>query len=62
MTNGKKGFAAMSPERQREVASMGGRAAHAKGTAHRYTPEEAKEYGRKGGIASGAAKRRKEAG
>lgn len=47
----KRGFAAMSPERQREIASMGGKAAHAKGTAHQFTSEEAREAGRKGGVA-----------
>lgn len=46
-----RGFASMDEERQREIASMGGRAAHAKGTAHEFTPEEAREAGRKGGEA-----------
>lgn len=45
------GFAAMSPEKQREIASLGGKAAHRKGTAHQFTPEEAKIAGRKGGLA-----------
>jgi general stress protein YciG len=48
----KRGFASMDPEKQREIASRGGRAAHAKGTAHRFTPEEARVAGRKGGEAS----------
>ncbi len=39
----------MDPARQREIASMGGKAAHAKGTAHQWTPAEAKEAGKKGG-------------
>lgn len=43
------GFAAMSPEKQREIASKGGKTAHAKGSAHEFTPEEAREAGRKGG-------------
>jgi general stress protein YciG len=49
--NGKsnRGFASMSPERQREIASKGGRAAHEKGTAHEWTAEEARQAGRKGG-------------
>ncbi len=47
----RRGFAAMSPERQRELASKGGRVAHEKGSAHRWTPEEAREAGRKGGNA-----------
>lgn len=45
----KRGFASMDPSRQREIASKGGRAAHAKGTAHEWTPDEAREAGRKGG-------------
>jgi uncharacterized protein len=44
-----RGFAAMDEERQREVASKGGKAAHALGRAHRFTPDEAREAGRKGG-------------
>ncbi len=47
----RKGFAAIPKERQREIASAGGRAAHAKGTAHKWTPEEAREAGVKGGQA-----------
>jgi hypothetical protein len=42
----------MSPEKQREIASKGGRAAHEKGTAHEWTPEEARNAGRKGGQIS----------
>ena len=48
----RRGFSAMTPERHREIARMGGKAAHAKGTAHEWTSEEAKEAGRKGGVAS----------
>jgi uncharacterized protein len=44
-----RGFASMDRERQREIASKGGRAAHAKGTAHEWTAEEARAAGRKGG-------------
>jgi len=47
-----RGFASMDREKQREIASKGGRAAHQKGTAHEWTPAEAREAGRKGGIAS----------
>lgn len=47
----KRGFAAMSPEKQKEIASRGGKAAHAKGTAHEYKSEEARVAGRKGGLA-----------
>ena len=42
----------MSPERQREIASRGGRAAHEKGTAHEWTADEARSAGRKGGQVS----------
>jgi len=42
----------MDRAKQREIASKGGRAAHAKGTAHEWTSEEAREAGRKGGKAS----------
>jgi hypothetical protein len=45
----KRGFAALSPEKQREIARLGGRAAHAQGKAHEFTSEEAKAAGRKGG-------------
>lgn len=45
----KRGFASMDPARQREIASKGGRAAHAKGTAHEWSAEEARRAGRKGG-------------
>ena len=40
----------MDPDKQRNIASKGGKAAHAKGTAHEFTPEEAREAGRKGGM------------
>jgi general stress protein YciG len=52
-----RGFASMDPQRQREIASEGGRAAHEKGTAHEFTSEEAREAGRKGGQARSAANR-----
>jgi len=42
----------MDPEKQRRIASKGGKAAHAKGRAHEWTVEEAREAGRKGGSAS----------
>ena len=48
----RRGFASMSPEKQREIASKGGRAAHAKGTAHQWSADEAREAGRKGGQMS----------
>ena len=42
----------MSPEKQREIASKGGRAAHEKGTAHEWSTDEARSAGRKGGQIS----------
>jgi uncharacterized protein len=42
-----RGFAAMDPRRQREIASLGGRAAHQSGHAHEFTSEEARAAGRK---------------
>jgi probable HAF family extracellular repeat protein len=48
----RRGFASMDPNKQRELASKGGKAAHAKGTAHEWTKEEAREAGRKGGAVS----------
>ncbi len=47
--NGNRGFAAMDDEKQREIASRGGRAAHERGTAHEFSSEEAREAGRRGG-------------
>lgn len=49
--NSKKGFASMDPEKRREIASQGGKAAHVSGKAHQFTSEEAKIAGRKGGSA-----------
>lgn len=46
-----KGFASLSPERRRELASQGGKAAQATGRTHRYTSETARQAGRKGGLA-----------
>jgi general stress protein YciG len=45
----KRGFASMDPTKQKEIASKGGRAAHAKGTAHEFSSDEARVAGRKGG-------------
>jgi general stress protein YciG len=45
----KRGFASMDASRQRAIASKGGKAAHAKGTAHEWSSDEAREAGRKGG-------------
>lgn len=44
-----RGFAAMDPERQKRIASEGGRAAHKQGVAHEWSKDEAREAGRKGG-------------
>lgn len=49
----RRGFAAMSPERQREIASQGGKAAHIKGVAHEWNQEAARQAGKKGGLVSG---------
>lgn len=51
MGTSKRGFASMDAAKQREIASKGGRAAHAKGTAHEFTADEARVAGRKGGEA-----------
>jgi general stress protein YciG len=45
----RRGFASMDLQKQREIASKGGRAAHEKGTAHEFDASEAREAGRKGG-------------
>ena len=47
-----RGFGAMDPARQKELASRGGRAAHQKGRGHEWDREQAREAGRKGGLAS----------
>ena len=53
-----RGVASMDPERQRQIASEGGKAAHEKGTAHEFTSEEAREAGRKGGMARSANRKK----
>ncbi len=52
MSKEDRGFASMDRNKQREIASKGGKAAHQKGTAHEWTSEEARDAGRKGGIES----------
>jgi general stress protein YciG len=47
--NSNRGFAAMSPERQKQIASEGGRAAHKQGVAHEWNSDEARRAGKKGG-------------
>ncbi len=51
MEKKKRGFAAMDRQKVSEIASKGGKAAHAAGTAHQFTTEEAREAGKKGGSA-----------
>ena len=57
-----RGFASMDPQKQREIASAGGRAAHRQGVAHEWSSEEARDAGRKGGQNSrgGGRSRRSE--
>jgi general stress protein YciG len=47
-----RGFAVIGEERRREISSSGGRASHAQGTGHEFDPDEAREAGRKGGLAT----------
>ena len=53
-----RGFAAMDPKRQREIASLGGRAAHQSGHAHEFTSEEARAAGRKRHARNGPTEQR----
>ena len=53
----RRGFASMEPQRQREIASQGGRAAHELGVAHEWNRTEAQEAGKKGGLLSGFKRR-----
>ena len=48
----RRGFAAMTPETQRRIASQGGKASHASGRGHRFSADEARDAGRKGGLVS----------
>ena len=57
-----RGFASMDRSKQREIASKGGKAAHQKGTAHEWTSEEARDAGRKGGMASHRRKQEQQGG
>jgi len=59
MSTKQRGFASMDPEKQREIARKGGRAAHAKGTAHEWDSNEARVAGKKGGEASHGGGRKK---
>ncbi|MBV6791449.1 KGG domain-containing protein [Xanthomonas euvesicatoria] len=53
-----RSFASMDEDKQREIASKGGKAAHESGNAHEFTSEEAREAGKKGGQASGGGNNR----
>jgi len=55
----RRGFAMLRPERRRLISSKGGRAAHKKGSAHQFTPEEARAAGKKGGQASAKSRAKK---
>jgi general stress protein YciG len=57
-----RGFASMDRSKQKEIASKGGKAAHQKGTAHEWTSEEARDAGRKGGLASHRRRREQKDG
>ena len=52
MERDRRGFASMDRQRQREIASKGGRSAHEKGKAHEFTTDQARAAGRKGGLAT----------
>lgn len=56
----KRGFASMTPARRAEVAAMGGKAAHAKGTARTFTKAEARKAGSKGGKATASNRKAKQ--
>ena len=55
-----RGFAAIDRKALAEIASKGGKAAHSAGTAHEFTSAEAREAGRKGGLATHAKRRKTE--
>lgn len=57
-----RGFASMDREKQRAIARLGGRTAHARRVAHEWTSEEAREAGRKGGKKTGETKARRRHG
>lgn len=59
MSTKDRGFASMSKDRQQELASRGGKAAHEKGTAHEWTKEQAQAAGKMGGTKAQANRRAK---
>jgi general stress protein YciG len=61
MSTAQRGFASMAPEKRKAIASLGGKAAHAQGKAHRWTVDEAQAAGRKGGSARAAKRGRDDA-
>ena len=61
-TKSRRGFAAMSPETQKRIASEGGKASHASGHGHRFSADEARDAGRKGGLVSRRGKAANDAG
>ncbi len=56
-----RGFAKLDPARRRDIARGGGKSAHARGTAHEWDQDEAREAGRKGGLASAARRKERKA-
>lgn len=58
-TKQKRGFALMDPSALKLISSLGGKAAHAVGTAHKFTAEEARAAGKKGGVAPHVSRGRK---
>lgn len=59
-TGSGRGFASMDPQRQRQIASQGGRAAHASGNAHQFTSEEARAAGARSHVNRQQARRETE--
>jgi general stress protein YciG len=55
----RRGFASMTPDKQRRIASKGGRAAHKQGVAHQWSADEARVAGKKGGQVSGQKRSKK---
>lgn len=55
---GRGGFVHMTPERRREISSMGGKASHALGTGHEWSKEAARAAGKLGGLASRGGRRK----
>lgn len=56
-SNSSRGFASMDPQKQKQIASKGGKAAHQKGSAHEFTSQEARKAGSKGGQSSHSGSR-----